>query len=108
MNPRPRSRPPAAPVADAPPLPTHADPRPPGKGWLLVDYSWSEKTGIGRLVYRRRWDPKERVIVSIEQPGPEYDLWFARRPIDHEAVLARYFESLHVTMAMQAVGAYGR
>lgn len=118
MN-RPRSKPPTtsktdaveyktAPRLEPRPLPPGADPRPDGPGWILVDYSWNEKTGIGRLVYRRRWDPKERVVVNVEQPTKDHDTWRLRPPIDHDAVLGRYFEALHVTMAMQEVGAYGR
>lgn len=93
---------------EAPPLPPGSDPRPPGRGWLLVDYSWHEKTGVGRLVYRRRWNPKERVVVSVWQPAPHTDRWSFRPAINHDEVLGRYFEALRVTMAMQAEGVYGR
>lgn len=90
-------------------LPVGSNARPPGKGWGFVAYSWSEKTGVGRAVYRRTWDPTERLVIEVQQPANEYqDGWKKKPPIDREAVLARYFESQRTQIAMQALGVYGR
>lgn len=80
------------------PLPRGSDPRPTGKGWRLVDYSWDEQDGVGKFVYRR---DKERQVVAVRQPaGCYHDGWATRPPIDHDAALARYFGDLHVQFSM--------
>lgn len=103
------ARPPMPPRPADYKLPVGANPTPPGKGWKLVDYSWSEKTGVARLSYRRKWNPAEKVIVEVQQPAGEHqDGWKIRPEIDRDAVLARYFESQRKQLEMQAIGAYGR
>jgi hypothetical protein len=90
-------------------LPAGSNPRPEGRGWLLVDYNWDEDTGIAKLVYRRRWDLKQRYVVEVEQPAGRHQIgWKDRTPIDRPAVLARYFESTRDQAAKQAAGIYGR
>jgi hypothetical protein len=83
------------------------NPRPTGRGWLLVDYNWDEDTGVARLVYRRR---KERLVVDVKQPaGRSQAGWRDRPAINHAAVLARYFESQRDQLVkLEAGGVYGR
>lgn len=89
-------------------LPVGANPRPNGD-WMLVDYSWDERTGIGRLSYRHRKNRDERLVVELQQPASSAQEGWSERPeIDREAVLARYFESQRTQMVMQAAGVYGR
>lgn len=102
-------RPPAPPRPPDYKLPAGANARPPGRGWLLIDYAWDEGTGVGRAQFRRRWDPKQRLTVEVQQPaGPHHEGWKIKPPINREAMLARYFESQRKQMEMQADGVYGR
>lgn len=107
-----RAMPPRAPKPPRPPdykLPVGTTASPPGKGWKLVDFSWDERTGLARLSFRRKWNPAERVVVEVQQPaGEHHEGWAIKPPINHDAVLARYFESQRTQMQMQALGAYGR
>ena len=86
-----------------------SNPRPEGRGWMLVDYSWDERTGVARFAYRRRWDPKERVIVKVQQPANNRQVGWKNRPaIDRNAVLARHHDTVRHQAAMLAAGVYGR
>lgn len=108
-----RDRRPAAPPRAPKPadysLPVGSRATPPGRGWILVDYSWEEKTGIARLSYRRKWNPAERVIVEVQQPaGAHHEGWRIKPAVDRDALMARHVETLRAQMRMQAAGAYGR
>lgn len=86
-----------------------ANPRPPGRGWILVDYSWDEQTGVARCVYRRRWDPKQRLVVEVGQPaGDHHPQWRTAPRASREALFQRHAETLTTTRDMMRVGAYGR
>jgi hypothetical protein len=83
--------------------------RPPGRGWILVDYSWDEDTGLARLSFRRRWNTSERVVVEIEQPAHRLHAGWRDKPeINRDAVLARYFDTIRSQAKLAAVGAYAR
>jgi hypothetical protein len=83
--------------------------RPPGRGWVLVDYSWDEDTGAARLSYRRKWNPAEKVVVEVEQPAGKWQAgWAARPPINRDEVLSRYFETIRSQIDLAARGAYAR
>jgi hypothetical protein len=74
--------------------------------WDLHDYSWDERTGVGRYKYRRR---EERLVVDVPQPtGAQHSAWPNRAAIDHAAMLARYFEATRVQQLMQVAQVYGR
>lgn len=90
-------------------LPPGSNPRPSGRGWMLVDYSWDENNGVARFAYRRRWDPKERVIVKVQQPASSRQVgWKLRPPIDRPTVLARHNDTVRHQARMLERGVYGR
>lgn len=90
-------------------LPVGSNPRPVGRGWFLVDYSWNEKTGVARLKYRNRFIPKKVEVVEVEQPASAAQVgWTNRPPIDRRAVLARHHETIRHQALMADLSVYGR
>lgn len=76
----------------------------------LLDYTWSEITGVAKFKYKRHGAPEgERDILEISQPAqPGHASWRQRPQIDHQAVLARYFESVGLQCELQRQGVYER